>query len=337
MRKIVILLIFIISQYSLLGQEKGPEYYGFRHFRLFYKGEIVEVLIKSKKGEEQIKKPLFLFCQGSLPIPLIITYNDKGRESIYSVFPFNPDILCSKYHLVIISKPFVPLIASRDSLADDLTYRDIKGQFPVEYSNRNLLDYYVKRNEFVINFLRKQSWVSHSKLVIAGHSEGSTIAAKLCSVTPSATALIYSGGNPFGRIMTIIARSRQKEREVDSTSIAEKDIEYWNYIVANANGMKTDTGDTPRTTYEFSIPPIHYLEKVKIPVLITYGTRDAGAIFNDYLRVEVIRKKKRNFTFKEYLGTEHNYFLLERDGSINYKIFNWDKVADDWLSWLNNN
>ncbi len=70
-------------------------------------------------------------------------------------------------------------------------------------------------------------------------------------------------------------------------------------------------------------------------MFITYGTKDLSAPFNDFMRVDFIRKSKNNFTFKAYIGTEHNFFPLTADSKPNYDIFNWDKVADDWLKWLN--
>jgi hypothetical protein len=48
----------------------------------------------------------------------------------------------------------------------------------------------------------------------------------------------------------------------------------------------------------------------------------------------MIRNNKPNFTFKPYLGLEHNYFPMKESGEINYEIFNWDKVGIDWLNWL---
>ncbi len=108
-----ILLTFIFFNTSLFGQNKRPEDYGCTHLQTIYKGDTIDILIKSKKGEEQKKKPLFLFCQGSLPIPLIIKYDDNGKQGIYNVFVFNPDSLSNYYHLAIISKPYIPLVADQ--------------------------------------------------------------------------------------------------------------------------------------------------------------------------------------------------------------------------------
>jgi len=326
--KTLIFIAFLFIGNTLFGQNKRPEDYGFRHLQTIYKGDTVDILIKSKKGEEQKPKPLFLFCQGSLPQPLI-KYDEQG---MYSVFPFNPDSLTIDYHLAIVSKPYTPLIANKQSLGEEFTFIDSTGKFSKKYLERNLLDYYVNRNIQVIKFLQKQSWVSKEKLIVAGHSEGSTIAAKLALSFPKVTELIYSGGNPLGRILSII--ERQRANETDTTKYAEAEIKNWENIVADPTNMDAANGDTYKATYEFSIPPIQYLERLKIPVLICYGTKDYSSPFNDYLRIEMIRQKRKNFTFKAYIGTEHNYFPLKANGKPNYDIFNWDNVADDWRNWL---
>ncbi len=330
--KTPIIIAFLLINISLFGQNKRAEDYGFRHLQTIYNGDTVDILIKSKKGEEQKKKPLFLFCQGSLPIPLIIKYNENGKQGIYNVFVFNTDSLCNDYHLAIIGKPYIPLIADQKTLNNDLTFSDSLTQFPKKYIERNLLDYYVQRNIAVVKFLQRQNWISNTKLVVAGHSEGSTVAAKMALVFPKVTQLIYSGGNPLGRILTII--EGQRANETDTTKYAEEGIKNWENIVATPTNMDASNGDTYKATFEFSIPPIQYLQKLKIPVLICYGTKDFSSPFNDYFRVETIRQKKKNFTFKAYIGTEHNYFPLKVNGETNYDIFNWDKVANDWRSWL---
>ncbi len=328
--KYLIFKFFILTCYSVFGQTKTPEDFGFRHIVYHFKTDKVDILIKSKKDEENIPKPLFFFCQGSLPIPLII-YQDNG---VYGTFPFNPDSISMKYHLAIVGKPNIPVIAHVSSLKSNFAYCDSTGNFPKGYIDKNLLSYYVSRNIAVIKYLQKQNWVSQKQLVVAGHSEGSTIAAKMASEFRNVTHLIYSGGNPLGRILSIIQQSRAYETDTDSTKYGEDNLNYWADIVANKADMTTSQGDTYRATYEFSEPLITYLEKLKIPVLVTYGTKDWSSPYIDFLRVDTIRQHKNNFTFKAYIGTEHNYFPLTENNKPNYDIFNWDKVANDWLKWL---
>jgi dienelactone hydrolase len=326
---LLVLTILIIGTCSF-GQAKTPQEFGFKHIVFNYKGNNVEILIKSKKGEENIPKPIFFFCQGSLPIPLI-KYHEKD---VYGVFPFNPDSLLVYYHLVIVSKPYIPVIADYKTLSSSFNYIDNSGKFPKEYSDRNLLTFYVPRNIAVLKHLQKQKWVKTTQLVVAGHSEGSTIASKMAAEYKKITHLIYAGGNPMGRIMSLIEQGRQNETDSDSTRFGEDELNYWEAVVKNKTNMDDSQGDTHRATFEFSKPPIKYLEKLSIPVLVSYGTKDWSAPFNDYMRVDFIRQGKNNFTFQPYVGTEHNFFPLTNDNKPNYDIFNWDNVANDWLKWL---
>ncbi|MBV2228063.1 alpha/beta hydrolase [Sphingobacterium mizutaii] len=330
MNKIISILLLLVATLAF-GQTKTPEDFGFRHIIFKYKTDNIDILIKSKKGEENIPKPLFFFCQGSQPKPLI-KYHEKD---VYGVFPFNPDSLSKKYHLVIVSKPYIPVMADYKALSSNFNYVDSSGIFPKGYSDRNLLSYYVPRNIAVIKYLQKQRWVTTTQLVVAGHSEGSTVAAKMAKDYKKITHLIYAGGNPMGRIVSIIGQSRANETDTDSTRLGEEEIKYWEAVVKNKNDMDGSQGDTHKATYEFSQPPIKYMEKLKIPVLVSYGTKDWGSPFNDFMRVDFIRQGKSNFTFKAYVGTEHNFFPLTAENKPNYDIFNWDKVANDWLKWLN--
>ena len=331
MRLLLTILLLFYSIF-LFGQETDE--FGFRHLQSLYKGDTVDILIKSKKGEEQIKKPLLLFCQGSLPIPLIIKYNENGKKGIYNVFVFNTDSLINNFHVAIINKPFVPLIADKNSLSNALTFTDSLGNYSTDYTKRNLLDYYVDRNIQVIKFLQKQRFISSARLIVAGHSEGSAIAATIAFKFKKVTELIYSGGSPLGRIMSIIERARNEQLKDTSRNINEI-FEYWRKTVENKSDDNS-TGDTFKGLYQFSNPPLmEMLLKLNIPVLVTYGTKDFGAFAqNDYLRIAAISKKKKNFTFKDYVGLDHNFFPLLQNDKPNYDVFNWDKVADDWRRWL---
>lgn len=327
-----ILLLLLIATHTF-AQIKKPEEFGYQHFVLKFKNDNVDILVKSKKGEENFQKPIFFFCQGSLPSPLIKYHNDI----VYSVFPFNSDSLTKKYHLVIVSKPCVPIVADYNSLSPNLNYTDSTGKFPKGYSDRNLLSYYVPRNIAILRYLLKQKWVTKSQLIVAGHSEGSTIAAKMALKFKKISHLIYAGGNPMGRIMSMIEQSRAIESDTDSTKFGEEEIKYWETVVSNKNGMNDSQGDTDKATFEFSQPPINYLKNLKIPVLVAYGTKDWSAPFNDFMRVSFIQQRKRNFTFQSYVGTEHNFFPITIDNKPNYDIFNWDNVVNDWLKWVDEN
>jgi len=324
---ISVLLIFSIN---LSSQVNIFDKYKFKHIIYLYNSDSVHVVIKSADGEENKKKPIFLFIQGSLPKPLFLI----EKEDIYEVFPFNPEILTDKYHLVIIGKPYIPLSADVKNLGQHYSYiEDSTGKFPKAYSDRNLPEYYVDRNIEILKYLLKQDWVDKDKLIISGHSEGSNIAARIASKFKKVSHLIFASGNPYGRIASIINQSRSRESYDDSTHYAENDFQYWQNVIDNNEDMDDTYGDTYRATYDFSEPPINFLEKLKIPVLIVYGTKDWSATHIDLMRIDFMRKKKSNFTYYPLVGTEHNFFPKDDTGKINHEIFNWDKVAQYWKEW----
>ncbi|MFD2034027.1 alpha/beta hydrolase family protein [Belliella marina] len=331
--KYILTFFYCIIVAQVFGQIKSPEDFGFRHFEYMFNGDKVDILVKSKKGEEGIKKPIFFFCQGSLPQPLI-KFDEHGT---YGVFPFNTDSLSNKFHIVIVSKPYIPIISNVNDLGENFSYQDSLGQFPKSYSERNLPEYYVSRNLKIIKYLQKKDWVSKKQLVVAGHSEGSTIALLMTYKSRLITHLIYSAGNPFGRMMSIIQQSREFETDTDSISYGEKQIKFWQEVVENKNNMDASKGDPYKTTFDFSKSLITNFEKINIPSLVCYGTKDWSAPFNDFLRVDMIRKGKNNYTFQAYIGTEHNYFPLTSDNKPNHDVYNWDKVVNDWLKWLEKN
>jgi hypothetical protein len=325
---IIMLLFSKIYSYS----QKIPEDFGYRHIAMKYQDDPVDIIVISKKGEEKLAKPIFFFCQGSLPQP-VVKYDEKG---LYGTLPFDENSFLETYHIVIVGKPFIPIISDVNKLGKDYMYlKDIEKEIPPKgYTERNYLDYYVFRNNFIVKQLAKERWVKNKKLVVAGHSEGSSIAAKMASINKKITHLIYSGGNPYGRIMNILAQSRSFD--TDFIDEGKNTIEHWKKVVAHSNDTSLTNGDTYKTTYSFSLPQKDNLMGLKIPVLVSYGTKDWSGPFNDLFQIEAIREKKDNCIFKSYLNLEHNYFPVNEDGTVNYEVYNWDKIAADWLNWLNN-
>jgi len=318
--------MFLVSKIYAHSQ-KIPEDFGYRHLSFKYQNDPVDVIIISKKGEERIAKPLFFFCQGSLPQP-VVKYDEKG---LYGTLPFNEAPFLDEFHIVIIAKPFIPVIANVNKLGRDFMYfRDYENEIPPKgYIERNYLDYYVFRNNFILKQLFRERWVRNSKLLVAGHSEGSSVAAKMASLNKKITQLIYSGGNPFGRITSMLAQSKAENNE-------EATLDYWKTVVENANEVNYSGGDSFKATYSFSLPQRENLLGLKIPVLITYGDKDWAAPYNDLFQIEMIRDKKDNFTFVDYPDLEHNFFPLDENGKPDFDQYNWDKVAGDWLEWMKN-
>ncbi|MBC5774804.1 dienelactone hydrolase family protein [Pontibacter sp. KCTC 32443] len=330
--KQTLLLFFLplLFCFHIAAQAKKPEDFGFRHLQTLYKQDTVDILLLSKRGEEEMEKPLFLFIQGSLPKPLI-KLQENGKP--YMVFPFEPGILLNDYHLAIISKPYVPLIREASELRRDMAYVDPEiNSFPEKYIKRDNLYYYANRNKQAIKFLKKQNWISDKEVVVAGHSEGAAVAAKLAELSKDVTRLIFASTNPFGRMITIISQMRQQDDSLGTAT--EKQFKLWQELINDTENNQVQGETTFKSIYSFSKPPINSLRKLKIPVLVAYGTEDIAAPFFDYMHLEAIRNKKKNFTFLPYVGREHNFFGLDESGKVNYDDFGWDSVAQDWKEWL---
>lgn len=305
---------------------KTPADYGYRHLRLPYgRRDTVEVLIMSKPGEEQRRKPLLLFVQGSLPKPLILAY-DKGT---YPLFPFKGSALYDQFHLVIIGKPGVPVVANVQTLQRNFSYFAPGTQAPPPaYCQHNYLDYYVARNAFVLRYLCRQPWVDARTVVAAGHSEGSTVVAKMAATDRRLTHAVSLSGNPAGRMATIVAQQRGPE----GADVTEQ-LGYWQQVVDHPAEVTCTAGDSPKTTYSFSVPPAQWLRRTRVPLLVVYGTRDAGAPFNDAFRLDVLRLHHPRLAFRDYPGLEHD-FCGYKDGRVNYDDYRWDEVAADFVRWV---
>lgn len=323
--KQVLSIYCLLLSLSIFAQKK-PEDFGYKQIKLVYKSQLVDVIIKSKKGEESFKKPIFFWCQGSLPQP-VIKHDENG---IYQVFPFNENDFLDNFHLIIVGKPGIPVIENVKKLKSNYSVLNDSLQVPKPYSDKNYLDFYVERNNYILKQLANEKWCSAKILIVAGHSEGSTIAAKMALTNKKITHLIYSGGNPYGRFLNILAQSRYDSDENQS-------IEYWKKIVENKNDSTYNGGDTFKCTYDFSEPLAEKIMDLKIPILVSYGTKDWNTNYNDLLYVEIIRRKKNNFTFQPYIGLEHNYFPVNKNLETNYEIYNWGNVGKNWANWLNKN
>jgi len=297
-----------------------------KEYKDAYKNTAVNYIVCSQKGEENIKKPIFFFCQGSLARPLQYT-TDKGTYPIF--LPFDLDIITKNYHLVVISKPAIPVKEDQKNLQESFTYPK-EGLPPAEYIVNNNLDYYYSRNNFILKKLLEKPWADSKKIIAAGHSEGSYIALEMAVHNKKITHLIYSGGNPLGRMMSIINENRQSPDEEESWN--KESIDFWQNIIANSNQKETSQENTSFYNYTLSQNFTQDLLKLKIPVMVTYGTKDQNGIFNDYLQVLAIQNHKKNYVFKSYFGCDHNFFPL-KDGHPDYETDNWTKVAHEWINW----
>ncbi|MEM6299870.1 MAG: hypothetical protein AAF740_14375, partial [Bacteroidota bacterium] len=310
---------------------QSPEAYGFRHLQYALEGDTVDVLVKSKKGKEMNKKPLFFFVRGSRAFPLLV-HNGKSRTRYSSMVE---GFVEEAYHLVLVSKPGIPLLAHEDSLKKGEYFEDTQNFiYPDKYLRHNNLEYYTRRNLQILDSLCSEPWVDTTTLVIAGNSQGSSVALSMADKSTKATHLIYSSGMPYySTILAIIARARMHEEGKADPKI-EKSFRAWREVLDDPYNYENTDRDSNQMLYSFSKQENEVLKRLRIPVLISYGTKDESAPYQDLFRLEVIRERLSHITFLPYVGLGHSYQLKVKPEDENQKIDYLEEVIGDWLYWL---
>ncbi len=330
------LLIICFFPLLSLAQKNSPHDFGFSVIAIKGRKDSIKFIVSDTSFNK--RKPVFLFCQGSLPTPLF--WKEDSLHTWRQYLPFTYEKYLDRYNFVIISKPGLPVFSYN---ADkDYNYVDpVTGKVPQLYYDNSYLDKYVELADDVVNYLARQPWVDAHNIVIAGHSQGSKIVSKLGAINKHVKAVAYLSGNPIGRIDQQI---RQLRKDAMLKKISDEEAQRqineiystWERINQRPNDTHSDGGDTNKAWTSFSQPLLAYLLKIKAPLFIGYGTADNTADYCDLLPIDMIRAGKHNFYMRPYLGYDHNYCKVTYDGSGEAITgeSEWDMVAADIFAWL---
>ena len=306
------------------------------HFQIRGDKEKIDFIVYETKLET--KKPIFLWCQGSLPYPLYV----NSKEGIWmiggGIKNFNIKNIVKNYHLVIISMPKTPVIANENQINERYWYfgnsKD-RNSVTSEFNQADYLENYTNRAIKVLKFLKKQKWVDNSKLIVAGHSQGSKVATKVAKNYKKVSKLGLFGANPFGRIDQDI-RDYRKDAEdkliswEDANNKIEKRYQYYE----NANNPEKIKENPDLLAWKsFSEPLIDDWLEIKKPIYLAYATNDIASDLCDLVPLYFIRAHQTNLTYKRYLNMEHNFFEVNPDGSPNHDKPHWEEVMDSFVSW----
>lgn len=312
-------------------------------YHLLNSKDTTTFIVFGSKDDLKVKKPLFLFRQGSQPTPFIV--QDSGKY--YVAAPFHFRDYKSEYHFVVIQKPGVRLVATQQFM--DAYQKAISQGNPAEefvsrkYIENNYRERYVAQCDQVINYLIKQPWIDAKKIVYCGGSEGFTIGADLvANYNRYVTHTVLFSGHGGRRFETIIYGIRQQvERGEMTPEDGQKQIEsvyaWWADIQKNPTALTNAPADTYRAWHSFSVPNLNNLLRINTPLYIAYGLADKEiAPSLDYLPLDFIEKGKTNLTLRAYYDHDHQFFKLKRDasGKVVGQEYNGDAVAKDWMEWL---
>lgn len=332
--KSLLLLLIFFSQLSFSQNRKIINNES-THFQILDSTENIDFIVVDPKLD--IRKPVMLWCQGSLPYPLYVN-SKKGMWMIAGgISNFDLKNIKKYYHLVIVSMPKTPVIAEENQINDSYWYfgnsKD-KDEPSEEFIKADYLENYTNRAIKVLKFLKKQDWVDSSRLIVAGHSQGSKVATKVASEYKPVSKLGVFGANPFGRIDQNIRDYRKDaEKNTISWTDAEKGIEEQYKLYKEANDPEILKKKPSLLSWKsFSVPLLDDWLAFNKPIYMAYGTNDIASDLCDLVPLYFIREHKNNLTYKRYLNTDHNFFEVE-NGEPNHDQPHWEEVMNQFVEW----
>lgn len=118
MKNLILFLTFLVSINFSFSQSRieGTDYIS---FNIEETNDTINFVIADTVLN--VRKPLLLFCQGSLPVPLFM---DVGNDRIVPMSLSNFDLENMKrhYHVVVISMPKTPMIVEHKKLSNQYFY-----------------------------------------------------------------------------------------------------------------------------------------------------------------------------------------------------------------------
>lgn len=328
-------LTFFLSFQLFFSQNRKVINNESTHFQISDRSENIDFIVVDPKLET--KKPIFLWCQGSLPYPLYV--NSKSGIWLIGGGITNFDVKNIKkyYHLVIVSMPTTPVIAEENQINDSYWYignsKD-KDEPSEDFIKADYLENYTSRAIRVLKFLKKQDWVDNSQLIVAGHSQGSKVATKITAEYQPVSKLGVFGANPFGRIDQNIRDYRKDaEKNTITWADAEKGIEKQYQLYKEANDPEILKNKPSLLSWKsFSIPLLDDWLSFNKPIYMAYGTHDIASDLCDLVPLYFIRAHKDNLTYKRYLNMDHNFFEME-NGEPNHDKPHWEQVMNRFIEW----
>ncbi len=304
----------------------------YTQFSLKSKNDTIDFVIA--ETDLTVKKPVFLFAQGSLPIPLFVNFPGQGVYPM-SLSNFDLNALNKYYHVVVISMPKIPVLVNKTQVNSNYCYMAdsiIENSVPDDYLRADYLENYIIRANKVLDFLAKQKWVDNSRLVAAGHSQGSRIVAELAARNPKITHAGLFGFSALGRVHERVWLNYKEAMKGNISwekldSLQQQQYDFQKTIYADKG---EDIGLIPWKS--FTGIGFERLSQIKIPLYIAYGTEDKCAFLNELIPLYFIQAGKTNYEIKRYPNLEHNYFPVV-NGNPDYENGKWMEVMNAFVEW----
>ncbi len=335
MKHLIFLILLSYFPGYIISQTMTPEALGFSAHRLSSE-ELGDVNYYLSADSSTVPKPLLVYLDGSGAYPLFQEIDDGG---IGSTVVLDFDKLSQQFTILLISKPGIPFV---DKMGFD-QYGYPEYPEPLEYKEKLSLNWRVQSADQIINQLVKTKKVDPNRIVVLGFSEGAQVGPLLAATNHHITHLLLFGGNGLNQFFDPIITARMKaasgqlteeeaQMEIDSLFIA------YDKIYNDPNNTKENWwGHTYQRWSSFTeSAPYKSLLDLDIPIYIANGSLDENSVLSaDYIKLEFIRKRKTNLTYKTYVNYDHQFNELKFvEGEFKEATPRLDEVLDTAFDWL---
>ncbi|RZK72946.1 MAG: hypothetical protein EOO85_18425 [Pedobacter sp.] len=194
-----------------------------------------------------------------------------------------------------------------------------------------------------IDFISKKIPVDKSKIVVMGYSEGSQVAPHVAEINKKVTHVVSIVGNAMPQFYDFLTSVRSDVKTNKMSAVEGQKVidslylEFEKILADPLSIQKKWYGETYLKWSSFNQKsPLENMLELNIPILyIAAGKDDNQPIFGmDYAKLEFIRKRKNNLTYKVYPNSNH-YFQDQTVEGNNSKADRIDEVHQFAMDWIN--
>jgi len=321
-----ILLLFLFTGNLFSQCDIGPMK-AYKHHQIISENDTINYHSFAQTSLDSVENFL-VYIHGSGSEPLFTIIKDSLGYQMQSAVPFNLETVPSSYAMILVSKKSIPFC-----VVDKPNYKA-----PESFFLNEKLDYRVYQNDMVINEISK-NYPQLKKLIVLGHSEGSDVAAKLCTINKNITALAYwsGGGNSqFYDFPLFISKEMNAGNITQSEALDQYQelINQYDLMMIEKDSIhKQWYGNSFTRWAHFNEPPIESLVQLEIPIYLAMGMADQAVPIESAMLIpaEFTRLRKTNLTYKFYPDLDHSFMEIDEFGEY---ISHWDEAFIELLDWI---
>lgn len=281
--------------------------------------------------------PLLVFLDGSGAQPILsIQRTPDGTWQTYSSIPMAQRQVAERYHILMVSKPGVPLI--------DTVHTDGQQVPPAAYTERLSAQWRAKATSRAISEVLERYPVDRGRIGVMGFSEGGQVAPRVAAIDPRVTHVMAFVGGALNQLFDPIIEQRMQAAKgtiTEHEAQANIDSLFAAYERIYADPDATDKefwGHSYKRWSSFTDPPtVEALVSLDIPVYMAQGSvdRNTQALGADYVRLEFLRRRKTNLTFRAYPGCDHFFNCTEvNDDGEEIRTWMLGQAWEDAFTWF---